>query len=234
MAKKIYSQIRKGAVFHDEWKNAFTSGKFMQKNGRSRGVSSARDNRSTNILTNDESESDEIGCSSCSTISSSESLDYGSDSTSFKIRKHHKQRRRERTSIESRSPTSKVQEAGFNPCQDPCTDAAAVATVVSTSDDAANTSNAPILAHAAWAATQSEVEAADVLLSMVRPGVHLKRYAFRSSNTAESIITIGTAPMSGAEGGVGKKERRILRGPKSERHKLPHIVMVLFCSRLSL
>jgi hypothetical protein len=35
MAVKLPSQIRKGAAMHDEWKSAFSSGKFVQKLGRS-------------------------------------------------------------------------------------------------------------------------------------------------------------------------------------------------------
>ncbi len=35
-AKKIFSQIRKGAPLHNEWKDAFATGKFFQRNGRLR------------------------------------------------------------------------------------------------------------------------------------------------------------------------------------------------------
>ncbi len=35
MAAKLPSQIRKGAPMHAEWKNAFISGRFVQKLGRS-------------------------------------------------------------------------------------------------------------------------------------------------------------------------------------------------------
>ena len=35
-AKKIFSQIRKGAPLHNEWKAAFATGKFFQRNGRLR------------------------------------------------------------------------------------------------------------------------------------------------------------------------------------------------------
>ena len=35
MAVKLPSQIRKGAPMHDEWKDAFTSRRFVQKLGRS-------------------------------------------------------------------------------------------------------------------------------------------------------------------------------------------------------
>jgi hypothetical protein len=34
MANKLPSQIRKGAAMHDAWKDAFASGRFVQKLGR--------------------------------------------------------------------------------------------------------------------------------------------------------------------------------------------------------
>jgi hypothetical protein len=140
MAKKIYSQIRKGAVFHDEWKDAFASGKFMQKNGRSRGASSVDDDVSRNIISEDEAESDETGGNGGSSMNSTEGADDGGDSASSKIGKHHKKRRQECLSAEFILPKTSVREGAIIPCHDPCTLEDAVATVPTSISDIAETS----------------------------------------------------------------------------------------------